>query len=358
MQIIDTPSLRTIKSENYNRVFDKRTGYMRRWGKTEDAKDDPTWSPFGPELLDIEITTACSGPGNKGPCKWCYKANTSTGKSMSLDTFKAIMNKLAYTGKGVGPCKDIKIWSFEQIAFGLDAKCESNKDWIDIFKYTKECLITPNLTIADISDETADHIASLAGACAVSRYEDKNLCYDSIKRLTDRGMTQVNIHALTADQTYDWIMETLQDRLTDPRLAKLNAIVMLSLKQKGRGTSMTPLSQDKYNNLVKYAMDHNISIGMDSCSAHKALKAFEGTSQYESVQNLIEPCESSKFSLYIDVDGYIYPCSFAAGTPGWESGINLLSYSNFIKEVWNGPRLSEFRDKLECNGRHCPYFTI
>ena len=87
--------------------------------------------------------------------------------------------------------------------------------------------VVPNITVAEISDEVADKLANVMGACAVSRYEDKEICYDSVKSLTDRGMSQVNMHFMIAEETYDRCLETLNDILNDKKLAKLNAIVLL-----------------------------------------------------------------------------------------------------------------------------------
>lgn len=55
---------------NFN--FNKETGFMMRWGKTQ--KDDAVYSPF-PEILDIEVSERCDGPGGK-LCPFCSPAGT------------------------------------------------------------------------------------------------------------------------------------------------------------------------------------------------------------------------------------------------------------------------------------------
>jgi hypothetical protein len=68
-----------FKSSNYNYRFNLNNGFFARWGKTFDH--DPPYSPFGPEIADIEISTIC--PGIDGiHCPYCYKANTKTGKRL------------------------------------------------------------------------------------------------------------------------------------------------------------------------------------------------------------------------------------------------------------------------------------
>jgi hypothetical protein len=86
MKLLETNTHKIVRSEDYNFIFDKQSGVFARWGSTEE--DDPEFSPFGPEIADIEITTICDGIGNKGPCKFCYKANTSKGEYMSLETLQ------------------------------------------------------------------------------------------------------------------------------------------------------------------------------------------------------------------------------------------------------------------------------
>ena len=55
----DGKHTKTCFSEDYSFIFDKDTGNFKRWGKTYD--EDPEFSPVGPEILDIEITTKCKG---------------------------------------------------------------------------------------------------------------------------------------------------------------------------------------------------------------------------------------------------------------------------------------------------------
>lgn len=54
--IRDTKTRKLIASPDYNLFFDKETGFTARWGRTKD--DDPQYSPFGPEILDLEISSA------------------------------------------------------------------------------------------------------------------------------------------------------------------------------------------------------------------------------------------------------------------------------------------------------------
>lgn len=229
--------------------------------------------------------------------------------------------------------------------------------------------VIPNVTVGYLDDMRADLVSRLCGAVAVSRYESKDKCYDTVKRLTDRGMGQVNIHYMIAEETYERALETLEDIKDDPRLEKLNAIVFLSLKQKGRGVGYHPLSQEKFNALITRARELGVGIGFDSCSSLKAYRAFEDKPE---VQNSIIPCEASIESSYINVDGYYYPCSFCEGEQNgeldWREGINVLECKDsedFLTKVWFNEKTLKFKEviKSTCNDnceecRHCPMFTV
>lgn len=350
--VIDGDKTKVVIGKDYNYIFNKVNGDFKRWGK--DYEDDPTYSPIGGEILDIEVTTICRGiiiNGNKRQlCPYCYKSNTPNGKNMSFDTFKTIMDKM---GK-----------QLTQIAFGADSEATSNPDLFKMADYCRSIGVVPNITVANVSDEIADKLVNVMGAVAVSRYSDKNVCYDSIKKLTDRGMTQCNMHFMISEETYDACMETLSDIKSDDRLSKLNAIVLLSLKKKGRGVGYNKLSSEKYNNIVKYCMDNDIRFGMDSCGAKKFLDSVKDHPNYENFKIVCEPCESTAFSQYIDVDAKYFPCSFCEGADDWDEGIDVVKCDNFLEDIWYNDRVKKFRHKLtnNCNNCHkareCPIYDV
>jgi len=345
--LMDSDKTKVVISKDYNYIFNKTNGDFKRWGKN--YEDDPTYSPIGGEILDIEVTTICRGI-NGVLCKFCYKSNTPNGKNMSFDTFKTIMDKM---GK-----------QLTQIAFGADSEATSNPELFKMADYCRSIGVVPNITVANVSDEIADKLANVMGAVAVSRYSDKNVCYNSIKKLTDRGMTQCNMHFMISEETYDSCMETLSDIKNDDRLSKLNAIVLLSLKKKGRGVGYNKLSSEKYNNIVKYCMDNDIRFGMDSCGAKKFLDSVKDHPNYENFKIVCEPCESTAFSQYIDVDAKYFPCSFCEGADDWDEGIDVVKCDNFLKDIWYNDRVKKFRHKLtnNCNNCHkareCPIYDV
>lgn len=315
--------LKSYKSENYNFIFNSINGFFVRWGKT--MEDDPEYAP-SPEILDIEISTICSNG-----CKFCYKTNTDKGKNMSLNTFKQIFKTFPK--------------QLTQIAFGI-GNIDANKDLWNIMQHCRNNDVVPNITINGkrMTNEYYDKLIKYCGAVAVSLY-DKDDCYDAINLLIAKGMKQVNIHALLSNETFDKCMEVMIDCKTQKRLIGLNAIVFLWLKPKGNRNNLTQITKDKYETLVKYAIDNNISIGFDSCSAANFLKVIKKyyPDKVKAIEPNVEPCESTLFSYYINVDCVGFPCSFSEETE--YKGINLLKIKNF-DEVWNHPETLKFRNKL------------
>ena len=343
--LIEDDKTKSLIHPKYNFKFNKEDGLFLRWGETFDDDGDVTLGL--PEICDMEISEVCEGVPGIGPCKFCYKSNTGNkGDMMSFETFKEIFHKLPPT--------------ITQIAFGVGTLRRHPEMW-DMFRYCREHGVVPNLTInGDLDEHEFDKIAELAGACAVSIY-DKDLSYDAVKKLTDRGMKQINIHYMISNETYDFALELLKDRLTDPRLANLNAIVLLSLKPKGRAVNnnYTKLSQEKFSHLVKTALDSKIGIGFDSCGAQKFLEAIKGDEKLAYLENYAEPCESTLYSSYINCRGEFFPCSFAENDG--DKGQSVLECNDFIKDIWFSQKTRDFSKNVQkCRdcGVGCSIFDV
>lgn len=343
MKLVDTPYEKRLISSGYNFYFNKISGLFARWGDTMESDGD--LEKGLPEIADIEISTVCHGVG--GLCKICYKANSGKGENMSLETFDKIIKKLPPT--------------VTQIAFGI-GDIGANKDLWKIMDLTRKQGIIPNITVngEGITNNIADKLAKVCGAVAVSVYDNEKT-YNTIKKLTDRNMKQVNIHFMISKQTYKKAFELIDDIITDKRLEKLNALVFLSLKTKGRGKNFQCLSQKEFACLVDYAMNRKVSIGFDSCSAQKFLTAIKDAPYFKQLEQCAEPCESSLYSTYINVKGYYFPCSFMEGEEGWQKGIDVIKSDNFLSDVWNNKRNKEFRKNvITCRniGKSCPHYKI
>lgn len=263
---------------------------------------------------------------------------------MSVETFKAILDKMPDT--------------LTQVAFGADATLESNPDIWAMFEYCRAKGIVPNITVANITDETAQRLSRVAGAVAVSRYEDKNTCYDTVHHLTTAGMKQTNIHVILSVETLPMVLETIRNVKTDPRLAALNAVVFLSAKPAGRGI-LTRLAQDQFNQVMDAAFQAGISFGLDSCSANKF--ANYADSHNKDFSTVLEPCESFLFSLYVNVEGRAFACSFSEdANPGIDLLNPALTRNTFRHDVWHSAYAEDFRKALHTNAgmRSCPLFNV
>lgn len=336
----ETDSKKILNSENFNCVFDKNDGTCYTWGKT--LEEDVDFSPFGPLIADIEISSICNGVKGK-LCDCCYKKNSPKGENMSFETLKKIVDSFPPM--------------IQQVAFGVSSCATTNPEFEKMLHYCNEKQIKPNLTIADISNETADMIAENCGAVAVSCYDDKNVCYDNVKMLTDRKMKQTNIHFCLYEDTYSRALEVIDDIKNDSRLIDMNAIVFLSLKNKGRGKKLKRINQHKFDILMKKCIDSNIKFGMDSCSGFK-FENFCKENDKLKLLPMITNCESTLQSVYFNCKGEYYPCSFCEGERDWHEGINIDDVECFIKDVWYHERVKKFRDTITKTCGNCFMFDV
>lgn len=338
-------TIKVVESKGYNYIFNRETGFFARWGETKE--DDPSFAPYGPEIADIEISTVCNGIGtsmsNRKPCPWCYKSNTGCGSNMSFETFKQVFHKLPE--------------NLTQIAFGI-GDVAGNPDLWRIMQYCRDNdhnIVVPNITVngMGVDEEVAQKLAGLCGAVSVSRYHIPSVCYDAINLLSNAGLKQVNIHQLLAAETYDSCFQLLEDVQNDERLSGLNAIVFLMLKPKGDRNKYHGIdSLSDFSALIKKAQEMGIAVGMDSCTAPLMFKFAEEFKQLDIVPS-IEPCESTLFSIYINTEAEVFPCSFTEGTPGWETGISMLDVENFYRDVWYSSRLAVWRKSLLTSSASC-----
>jgi len=332
--IAENDTHKGFQADDFNYLFNKETGEHMRWGKTQE--DDPEFSPYGPEILDIEITK----DGCPDNCPYCYKSNTnSTPKNMTLEQFKYIINLFPKT--------------LTQIALGITG-VQSNPDLIPMMQFCREKGIIPNLTLTgtDLTDELAKSLSEQAGAIAVSVKEhDPELGYNTVKRLTDLGMKQINVHLVLYEKSYQHMQNVLDAVQRDKRLEKLNAVVFLSVKSKGYAEQgFDSVCDDKFQKLIKRCLTQNIPFGFDSCTAFRFLNVIKSDPDIPEdakirMESCVDPCESSLFSGYINEKGEWWGCSFCENIPEVKP-INMLEVKDFFKEVWYSAPVTEFRKNV------------
>ena len=367
---VDSPIYRVFQSPDYNMVFTKfkpygykklggyqepdfgmdfiEHGQLLRWGRTPD--DDPDFCKYGPEIADIEIS---SGRCNSG-CPFCYKENgpNEALENMPFEVYKNVLDKIAAPG------------ILTQVALGLTS-VKDHPDLLRIMRYTRNKGIFANFTISGSDDsldyEMAVELADLCGALAVSvtpwNYEQ---ALDKVQLFSSLGVEQTNIHVVVSAESMDFVNKVIDARMTDPRLANMNAVVCLMIKPKGRAVGkFHPPAQEDYQKLVEKAISNNVPIGFDSCSANRFLDAInkmdleEGFKQ--QMREASDPCESTCFSIYVNCKGEVTPCSFCEDEPQYKP-INLVEIDDFVKDVWMSDELKSFRKTLIQNNRSCPAF--
>jgi hypothetical protein len=165
MKILENGKMKKGVSPDYNFLFDKTNGRFARWGR--ELNDDPSWSPAGPEILDLELSSG----GCAGKCPWCYKSNPERLiHNLTFDEFKIIFHKMPPI--------------LTQIAFGI-TDISTNPDFFNIMEYAREHGVIPNYTTHGIGvdEEIANETVRICGAIAVSVYEHtKEQAYEAIQK--------------------------------------------------------------------------------------------------------------------------------------------------------------------------------
>lgn len=345
--------VKKFRSSDYNYNFRISDGYFERWGKT--LEEDPIYSRFSPEIMDIEISSGESCPMT---CAFCYKGNkkgdVTKSDHMSLATFKDIISKLPKVDGIPFVC---------QIAFGITS-IGAHPEIFGIFQHCRDLGIVPNVTINGMDPLTDEQIATLVrltGAMAISvnktNFENG---LNLIDRLIKAGGQQINIHYVISKQSIEFAYKMCDAIKTDHRLSQLNAIVFLGLKPKNRGQAFDILPTDEYIKLVKHCLDNGVRFGFDSCSAPKFDKAVEISSLEEATKRILsscsERCESGLFSAYIDADGKYWQCSFGEGMD-ISYGIDVTKITNFYDEVWTTAKMDGWRKRLLELNRECPLYA-
>jgi sulfatase maturation enzyme AslB (radical SAM superfamily) len=343
--IIENKKIKCLRSQEYCYNFDKQSGFFARWGRTKE--EDPSWSPFGPEIMDIEIS---EGEGCPMSCPWCYKGNKkgNNAVNMSFDTFKKLFSTFPKT--------------ITQIAFGITS-VGSHPELFDFFQFCRNNGVIPNVTINGADPLTNEQITKLVNVCGAMAVSINQQNYERglnlIERLTNNGGQQINIHYVISKQTIEFAYTICNSIKKDPRLSKMNAIVFLGLKPKNRGQSFDVLKVEDYIKLVNYCLKTNIRFGFDSCSAPRFDKAIEISSLNEAKKKLLqqcsERCESGLFSAYIDASGKYWHCSFGEGRND-AYGIDVTQVNDFTEEVWLSQPMKEWRNKLWNLKRECPLY--
>ncbi|MBT5305187.1 MAG: radical SAM protein [Candidatus Scalindua sp.] len=323
---------------NYNFIASQETGMTFRWGETFD--DNPLYAPV-PELADISISNHCTKK-----CSFCYRDSNPNNSFISVSDYKYILDSLNHPLYG----------NVFQVAIGGGEPLE-HPDFLELIRLTREYNIVPNFTTngEHLSDEIADVIKSEIGAVAVSVIDFNNFPNTEIGILIKNGI-RTNIHFVLDSNSLSQAVKILQGQYNS-KLNGINAIIFLTFKPSGRGDSNFALVHNKEMKQFIELIDANnclCNIGFDACFVPLLM------SQTSTKKNFIDSCEVGCFSVYIDENLNVSPCSFSNG----KDVFNLKEFDFY--DIWMN-KFSDFRSESknqckqscssigECKGQ-CYYY--
>ena len=325
-------------SKNYNFVGNSVTGETFRWGAT--FKDNPSSAPW-PELADISISNYCTKQ-----CEYCYRDSTTAGAFMSPTDYEFVLSELTHKKWG----------TVFQVALGGGEPLE-HPEIGSILKITTAHNVVPNLTTNAhrITPQICQLLKASLGAIAVSVEKISNAPLEEIRCLIHHGI-RINIHFILRKSTIHQAIELVQG-VHDKYLQGLNAVVFLTYKPAGRAADTDLLDEADAIAFVSAlnASRSKIRMGFDACFVPLLLHATKTDTR------LIDPCETGFFSVYIDENLYVMPCSFSnLEAHKW----SLREYS--FESIWSDKLVPyrkafsnscarECAQKSECRGA-CPYF--
>ncbi|MDT2643533.1 radical SAM protein [Enterococcus dongliensis] len=293
--------------EKYGVIFNQKNGFFLR--KEFSNTSEPFMSVHGPELIDISITNWC----DKG-CSFCYKESNCYGNHMSIETFDMILNQA-------------QKMDCLQIALG-GGNPNQNPDFCEMIKLSRiKYGIVPSYTTngRGLTTEVLEATKDYCGAVAVSYYSFSEV-KNSIEKFNGFGI-KPNIHFLLDSNSIRKAIEILQN--PPAFIEGVNAIVFLNYKPVGRGIKKKLLCKQSphvstfFSEVSKFQKKYKTGIGFDSCSV-------SGIKKYLNVSDIfVEPCESARFSMYIDENAKAYPCSFMIDKI---SGIEVTNDN--LEQIW------------------------
>lgn len=303
---------------NYHFLADAESGVTFRWGKT--LGENPTFAPV-PELADISISNRCS----KG-CSFCYKDSTPDGKVMSVEEYCQVLDSMNSPEYG----------NVFQVAIGGGEPLE-HPNFLKIVDETAKRGIVMNFTTNGrlLNAEICTAIKGKVGALAISASSISDLkrirpAIDCAERL------KVNVHFILSRESIEEATDIAKGVYND-LLKGINAIVFLTYKPVGRGTTDLVLKDGEgmkaFIEAVK-APKTTCKIGFDACFVPMLMRG-------KAVRNeMVDVCEGGFFSVYIDENMNVSPCSFSGGKDAY----SLKEYGFY--DIWL-KKLQEYRDRVK-----------
>lgn len=324
---------------DYHFLADTKSGMTFRWGKT--LEDNPTFAPV-PELADISISNKCS----KG-CAFCYKNSTPNGNVMSVEEYCQVLDGFNTPDYG----------TIFQVAIGGGEPLE-HPDFLKIVDETVKRGIVLNFTTNGLllTRDICAAIKGKIGALAISASSISDIERIRPSLACTEGL-RVNVHYILSSVSIDEATELVNGKHNN-LLKGINAVVFLTYKPAGRGNEKWLLRMgEKTAAFINAVKSPNISckLGFDACFVPMLI-------QSRAVRNeMVDVCEGGFFSVYIDENMNVSPCSFAEGRDSY----SLKEYDFY--DIWLN-KLQHYRErikndcKVDCAAKDlcrgcCPYHS-
>jgi hypothetical protein len=129
--------------------------------------------------------------------------------------------------------------------------------------------------------------------------------------------------------------------------------VFLQYKGKNPDSHFHSPNFEEFRKLVEYCLAEGINFGFDSCSSAMFMKSVMWNENADKLIQMVDNCESSLMSFYINDRGLGFPCSFLEEVGEWKEGIDVLRCDDFVKDVWYNERVVAYRNKLLGSSKNC-----
>ncbi len=326
-------SIRLIRrhAHGYNFVGDSHTGMTFRWGTS--PQENPELAPW-PELADISITNRCDEA-----CAYCYRDSTPDGRDLGPQEYALLLQQLRSPVYG----------GVFQIALG-GGEPLLHPDFIRILEMTREQGMIPNYTTSGRHFTPALIRASAEHCGAVAISHDPARSHPSpgeLHRLGDELAGEgikVNIHYVLSGWSLPHAVELLEGR-GDELYEPFNAILFLSYKPAGRAVPEGVLARgpelDRFVELITARQPRTaLRLGVDACLSPLLLR--HGLPE----PAFLDGCEAGFFSVFIDEQLNVSPCSFCNDR---SHAFSLREHA--FEEIWN----EKFAPYRELASRACSH---
>lgn len=331
--------------DNYNFVGFPESGVTFRWGNNINV--DPYDAPW-PELADVSISNYCTEN-----CDYCYRSSNINGSFISLENYEIILKELSHSKYG----------SVFQIALG-GGEPLLHPHFKEILKLTKNYGIIPNYTTngKHFNEENLEYTKQYCGAVAVSFDNYRNLSFNDIEKigkLLAHHDIKSNIHYVLSEKTLNQAISILKGKY-DLYLKNFNSIVFLTLKPLGNASEKDILlSKNKLSVFLKLLNNPltTLKIGFDACFVPTILRNTDIDS------DLVDSCECGFFSVYINEQLDVMPCSFC-NKDNFKFNLKDFSFENIWREKFKTYKNFIHKNKIKCSKCHvqekcrgqCPFF--